>query len=121
MIDYSRVLQKRGYNESRALMMAGLARVRPILITAITTIIALIPLALGKAEYVTQIGVPFAVTVIGGLALSTLLTLVFIPTLHSALQTSINWMRQQKVYIKAIQIVLWLLLLQIFMRILHQN
>jgi multidrug efflux pump subunit AcrB/ABC-type multidrug transport system ATPase subunit len=108
MIDYSRVLQKRGYNESRALMMAGLARVRPILITAITTIIALIPLAMGKAEYVTQIGVPFAVTVIGGLALSTLLTLVFIPTLHSALQTSINWMRQQKVYIKAIQIVLWL-------------
>jgi len=108
MIDYSRVLQKRGYNESRALMMAGLARVRPILITAITTIIALIPLALGKAEYVTQIGVPFAVTVIGGLALSTLLTLVFIPTLHSALQTSINWMRQQKVYIKVIQTVLWL-------------
>ena len=108
MIDYSRVLQKRGHNESRALMMAGLARVRPILITAITTIIALIPLAMGKAEYVTQIGVPFAITVIGGLALSTLLTLVFIPTLHSGLQTSLNWMRQQKIYIKIIQIVLWL-------------
>ena len=108
MIDYSRVLQKRGYNESRALMMAGLARVRPILITAITTIIALIPLAMGKAEYVTQIGVPFAVTVIGGLTLSTLLTLVFIPTLHSGLQKSLFWMRQQKVYIKVIQIVLWI-------------
>ena len=108
MIDYSRVLQKRGYNETRALMMAGLARVRPILITAITTIIALIPLAMGKAEYVTQIGVPFAVTVIGGLALSTLLTLVFIPTLHSALQTSIKWMKQQKVFIKIIQILIWL-------------
>ncbi len=107
MIDYSRVLQKRGYNESRALIMAGLARVRPILITAITTIIALIPLAMGKAEYVTQIGVPFAVTVIGGLALSTMLTLVFIPTLHSGLQTSINWMKQQKIHIKIIQIVLW--------------
>lgn len=108
MIDYSRVLQKRGYNESRALMMAGLARVRPILITAITTIIALIPLAMGKAEYVTQIGVPFAITVIGGLSLSTILTLVFIPTLSSGLQSALLWMRKQNLTIKALQTVLWI-------------
>ena len=107
MIDYTRVLQKRGYRETRALMTAGLARVRPILITAITTIIALIPLALGKAEYVTQIGVPFAITVIGGLALSTLLTLVFIPTFYSGLQSALSWIKEQPVFIKAIQIILW--------------
>jgi len=107
MIDYTRVLQKRGYRESRALMTAGLARVRPILITAITTIIALIPLALGKAEYVTQIGVPFAITVIGGLALSTILTLVFIPTMYSGFQSSITWMKQQSVGIKILQTTLW--------------
>jgi len=109
LIDYSNVLQKRGYSESRALMMAGLARIRPILITAITTIIALVPLALGKAEYVTSIGVPFAITVIGGLTLSTLLTLVFIPTLNSGLQYSLEWMRKQKTYVKAIQIAIWLI------------
>ena len=108
LIDYARVLRRRGYTESRALMMAGLARVRPILITAITTIIALIPLALGKAEYVTRIGVPFAITIIGGLALSTLLTLVFIPTLNSGLQTSLKWIQSQKKYIKVIQIVIWI-------------
>jgi len=108
MIDYTRVLQKRGYRESRALMTAGLARVRPILITAITTIIALIPLAMGKAEYVTQIGVPFAITVIGGLALSTILTLVFIPTMYSGFQSSITWMKQQSTTIKIIQILLWI-------------
>ncbi len=108
MIDYTRVLQKRGYRESRALMTAGLARVRPILITAITTIIALIPLAIGKAEYVTQIGVPFAITVIGGLALSTLLTLVFIPTMYSGLQSAINWMREQPVVIKILQTTIWI-------------
>ena len=108
MIDYTRVLQRRGYNEGRALMTAGLARVRPILITAITTIIALIPLALGRAEFVTQIGVPFAITVIGGLAVSTLLTLVFIPTLNSGLQASLKWIRSQSTLIKAIQIILWL-------------
>ncbi len=107
LIDYSRVLRKRGYSESRALMMAGLARVRPILITAITTIIALIPLALGKAEYVTLIGVPFAVTIIGGLTISTLLTLVFIPTLNSGLQNSLKWMQGQKPIIKIIQAVIW--------------
>ncbi len=108
LIDYTRVLQKRGFRESRALITAGLARVRPILITAITTIIALIPLALGKAEYVTQIGVPFAITVIGGLALSTLLTLVFIPTFYSGLQSSLSWMRNQNIFIKIIQWALWI-------------
>lgn len=109
MIDYTRVLQNRGYRQTRALMMAGLARVRPILITAITTIIALIPLALGKAEYVTQIGVPFAITVIGGLALSTVLTLVFIPTFYSGLQSSLEWIRKQSIIIKIIQAILWIL------------
>lgn len=108
LIDYSRVLRRRGYSESRALMMAGLARVRPILITAITTIIALIPLALGKAEYVTLIGVPFAITIIGGLTVSTLLTLVFIPTLNSGMQSSLQWIQSQKTYIKIIQIAIWL-------------
>jgi len=109
LIDYSRELRRRGYSESRALMMAGLARVRPILITAITTIIALIPMALGKAEYVQMIGVPFAVTIIGGLAASTLLTLVFIPTLSSGLQSSLSWMRKQKLYIKIIQYAIWII------------
>ncbi|MBI9057764.1 MAG: efflux RND transporter permease subunit [Labilibaculum sp.] len=108
MIDYSNVLQKRGYRESRALMMAGLARIRPILITAITTIIALMPLALGREEYVTQIGVPFAITVIGGLTISTILTLVFIPTLYTGLRTSLDWIQGQKVWIKTLQASIWL-------------
>jgi len=108
LIDYSRILRRQGYNESRALMMAGLARVRPILITAITTIIALVPLALGKSEYVALIGVPFAVTIIGGLTISTLLTLVFIPTMNSGFQSSLNWMRGQKSGIKIIQYSIWL-------------
>ena len=80
-----------GYRPSRSLMMAGLASVRPILITSLTTIIALLPLAMGKAEYVTEVGAPFAITVIGGLGLSTLLTLVFIPTLNTGIRTSLNW------------------------------
>ncbi len=106
MIDYANILQKDGMRQQRALMLAGLARVRPILITAITTIIALIPLAMGKAEYVTEIGVPFAVTVIGGLALSTILTLVYVPTVYTGLHTSLKWIYQQVIWKKVVQLLI---------------
>ncbi len=93
LIDYTNILRKRGFRKSRALMTAGLSRVRPILITAITTIVALFPLAMGQAEYVGAIGAPFAITVIGGLALSTVLTLIFIPTLYAGLENALNWIK----------------------------
>ncbi len=93
LIDYVNILQKRGYRRTRAIMLAGLARLRPILITAATTIVAMLPLALGNSEYVGAIGAPFAITVIGGLTFSTLLTLVFVPTFYSGLQNALAWIR----------------------------
>jgi multidrug efflux pump subunit AcrB/ABC-type multidrug transport system ATPase subunit len=107
LIDYSNILQKRGYRPQRALMMAGLTRLRPILITAITTIIAMLPLALGKSEYVGIIGAPFALTVIGGLAFSTVLTLVFIPTFYSGLHNALAWFRQLPMWLKLLQYALF--------------
>lgn len=104
LIDYTNILRKRDYRRSRALMTAGRARVRPILITAITTIVAMIPLAMGRGEYVSKIGAPFAITVIGGLALSTLFTLIFIPTVYSGLENFLNWVRRLSRRIKLIQI-----------------
>lgn len=101
LIDYTNILRKNGFRKSRALMFAGLSRVRPILITAITTVIAMIPLAMGKSEYVGAIGAPFAITVIGGLSLSTLLTLVFIPTLYFGLENSLNWIKSLHWALKA--------------------
>ena len=106
LIDYTRILKSKGYNRSRALIMAGQARVRPILITTITTIIAMLPLAMGKSEYVTQIGAPFAITVIGGLTLSTLFTLVFIPTFYSGLEDVLLWINKLKWKTKLVQIIL---------------
>jgi multidrug efflux pump subunit AcrB/ABC-type multidrug transport system ATPase subunit len=103
LIDYSNILQKQGYRMHRALMLAGLARLRPILITAITTIIAMLPLALGKSEYVGIIGAPFAITVIGGLAFSTLLTLVFIPTFYLGLHNALQWFRQLPLWLRLLQ------------------
>ena len=107
LIDFTNILRKRGYRKSRALITAGLSRVRPILITAITTIVALFPLAMGQAEYVGAIGAPFAITVIGGLALSTLLTLIFIPTLYFGLENAINWMKTLHWAIKTVQLVIF--------------
>ncbi|MCJ7446722.1 MAG: efflux RND transporter permease subunit [Bacteroidales bacterium] len=91
LIDYTHILRKRGNRRSRALMTAGVARLRPILITASTTVIAMFPLAMGQAEYVSAIGATFAITVIGGLTLSTLLTLIFIPTFYSGLENALEW------------------------------
>lgn len=93
LIDYASLLQKEGYNIRRSLLLAGQARLRPILITAITTIVAMVPMALGKAEYASMIGAPFAITIIGGLSVSTLLTLVFVPTFYFGLSNALRWMR----------------------------
>jgi multidrug efflux pump subunit AcrB/ABC-type multidrug transport system ATPase subunit len=106
LIDYANILRKRGFRRNRALMTAGLSRVRPILITAITTIVGMLPLALGNAEYVSAIGAPFAIVVIGGLAVSTILTLVFVPTFYSGLENAIEWFEEQTLRVRIMQMVL---------------
>lgn len=108
LIDYTNILRKQGNRKSRALMTAGLSRVRPILITTITTIVALFPLAMGQAEYVGAIGAPFAITVIGGLALSTVLTLVFIPTLYAGMENALSWMRSLHWMLKAGMLIVFI-------------
>jgi ABC-type multidrug transport system ATPase subunit len=109
LIDYSRILRREGYTKYRALMMSGISRLRPILITSITTIIAMLPLALGEAEYVVSIGQPFAITVMGGLAFATILTLFFIPTMSAGLESVLDWFRNLKPGIKATQIALMII------------
>ena len=105
LIDYAKILRNRGYNQHRALIMAGISRIRPIFITTITTIVAMLPMAMGQAEYVTTIGVPFAVTVMGGLAFSTFLTLVYIPTLSAGLSNALNWFGKLSLWLKTSQIL----------------
>ncbi len=93
LIDYSRLLEKRNYRTTRALLASGLARIRPILITALTTILAMLPIALGKSAYISAIGAPFAITVIGGLIVGTLFTLLLVPTVSFGLQNALKWWR----------------------------
>lgn len=110
LIDYSRILRRRGFTKYRSLMISGISRIRPILITSITTIVAMLPLALGEAEYVTSIGQPFAVTVMGGLAFSTILTLIYIPTMSAGLESVLKWFKNLSPALRIFQIVSMLLL-----------
>jgi len=78
-------LRKRGASTYDALMESGRTRLRPILMTALTTMIAMVPIALGLGEG-TLMAAELAVVVIGGLFSSTLLTLLVIPVLYSLVE-----------------------------------
>lgn len=92
LLDYTRLLERRGWGLARALLTAGQVRVRPILITAISTTLGMLPLAMGKTEYVAQIGAPFAIVVIGGLVAGTLFTLVLVPTAYYGIRRALAWL-----------------------------
>lgn len=81
LVDHVNQRRREGMAKADALVEAGRVRLRPILMTTLTTILGLIPMALGLGAG-AEIRAPMAVTVIGGLAVSTLLTLIVIPTVY---------------------------------------
>ncbi len=81
LVDYINHLRRQGLSKEEAIVQAGKIRLRPILMTASTTVLGLLPMALGFGEG-AEIRTPMAVTVIVGLIFSTVLTLVVIPTVY---------------------------------------
>ena len=81
LIDYTNLMVARGNNVIQAIMIAGKSRLRPVLMTTLTTLLAMIPLAASRSEG-SEIWAPMGVAVIGGLAFSTLITLVFVPVIY---------------------------------------
>jgi len=84
LVDLINQLRAQGTERNEAIMEAGKARLRPILMTSLTTALGLLPMALGFGEG-SEVRTPMAITVIGGLTVSTLLTLVVIPVVYSLL------------------------------------
>jgi len=82
LVDYINQLRDKGMPKLEAIIEAGSARLRPILMTTSTTVLGLLPMALGLGDG-AEIRTPIAITVIVGLLSSTLLTLVVIPTVYS--------------------------------------
>ncbi len=84
LVDYSQLLVERGSDPVEALVEAGAVRLRPILMTTLCTLFGLLPLALGLGSG-AELQKPLAIAVIGGLSVSTAVTLVFVPTLLAVL------------------------------------
>jgi HAE1 family hydrophobic/amphiphilic exporter-1 len=86
LVDYTNLLRRRdGLGLREALLTACSRRLRPVLMTSLTTILGLLPLALGLGEG-GEVQAPLARTVIGGLLSSTFITLVFIPVVYLTLE-----------------------------------
>jgi HAE1 family hydrophobic/amphiphilic exporter-1 len=86
LVDYINLLRKRGYDLLDAVKLAGRTRLRPILMTMLTTVLGLVPMALAIGSG-SEMRAPMARTVIGGLLVSTIFTLVFIPVLYTMFET----------------------------------
>jgi len=82
LVDLINQLKAEGKQRIEAIMEAGTARLRPILMTSLTTTLGLLPMALGFGEG-SEVRTPMAITVIGGLTVSTFLTLLVIPVVYS--------------------------------------
>lgn len=82
LIDYTNQLMEKGMDCNEALVEAGPNRLRPILMTTLTTVLGLMPMAMSTAEG-TEMQQPLAISVIFGLSISTLVTLIFIPVLYA--------------------------------------
>ena len=82
LIDYVNQLRGRGMDVNSALLEAGETRLRPILMTTMTTVLGLLPLALGLGSG-AEMQQPLALTVMGGLTVGALLTLFVIPLVYS--------------------------------------
>ena len=85
LVDYMNLLVERGTNVADAVIEGGKSRLRPVLMTSLTTILGMVPMSLGIGEG-SEIWQPMGIAVVGGLFVSTLITLFIIPCLYSMLE-----------------------------------
>ena len=83
LVDYSNMLVRRGYTIRDAVMESGRSRLRPVLMTSMTTILGMLPMALSRGMG-KELYAPLGITIIGGLLISMLVTLILVPTAYAA-------------------------------------
>jgi len=82
LVDYTNLLRKRGYALEEAIIEAARSRLRPILMTTLTTVLGLVPMAFFSGEG-TELVAPIGMTVLGGLSFGTLMTLFLMPVMYA--------------------------------------
>ncbi|HUT95805.1 MAG TPA: efflux RND transporter permease subunit [Thermoguttaceae bacterium] len=92
LIDYTNLLRSRGMSKQEAILAAGPVRLRPILMTAVSTIAGMTPVAIGLGSG-AETRSPMGTAIVGGLVTSTLLTLVVIPVVYSVMDDLPGWIR----------------------------
>jgi HAE1 family hydrophobic/amphiphilic exporter-1 len=85
LISFIGILRRRGYDTHRAIIEGGRSRLRPILSTTLTTLLGVAPLLISQGAG-SEVWVPFAVASIGGMTVSTLVTLILMPALYSVFE-----------------------------------
>ncbi|NCC73955.1 MAG: efflux RND transporter permease subunit, partial [Sphingobacteriia bacterium] len=84
LVDYTNLMRDRGMRLYDAIVVSGRSRLRPVLMTAFTTILGMLPLALSVGEG-SEIWRPMGISVIGGLIFSTIVTMIIVPVMYGAM------------------------------------
>ena len=84
LVDYINLMRERGYELNEAIQMSGQSRMRPVLMTAFTTILGMVPMAVSQGEG-AEMWRPLGIVVIGGLTVATFLTLYIVPVVYGAM------------------------------------
>nr|WP_301287958.1 efflux RND transporter permease subunit [Paenibacillus sp. MSJ-34] len=93
LVDYINILRRRGLDRKEAIMQGAPSRIRPIFMTTLTTVLGLVPLALGIGEG-AEMQAPLAIVVIFGLSCSTIFTLLLVPVMYTYLDDFSNWLKR---------------------------
>lgn len=101
LIDYINLNKERGMSVMRSVVTGGKSRLRPVLMTTLTTILGMTPMAIGIGDG-SEIWQPMGIAIIGGLTISTLLTLVVIPTIYCSLNVR-DIKKERKAHLKKLR------------------
>jgi hydrophobic/amphiphilic exporter-1 (mainly G- bacteria), HAE1 family len=94
LVDFTKVLKRRGTDRREAVITAGRTRLRPIMMTTLAMIFGMLPLALGLGQG-AEMRAPMARAVIGGLITSTVLTLLVVPVVYTLLDDLAGWIHRK--------------------------
>lgn len=95
LVDYINLMRERGYELNEAIKISGASRLRPVLMTAFTTLLGMVPMALSQGEG-SEMWQPLGIVVIGGLLVSTFVTMMIVPVIYAAMSKHGERDKQEK-------------------------